>query len=223
MTDFSAAPQSAAPSPAPIQANPRPDTDQLNPATTAEEQAAVGAQIASFANQPAPGQTSAVDTIPNASERAASSDDAVLAEAMNNLAADAEQPAMPAAASPAITKPSTPITVPTPSVPERSAASNGSVTVANKKTIQPIEREPRPDLNELLAREEAKDTTPPGYGPVMTAPAPITPSGSDGIASLPSQPQPGSAFGSGTPPVPQQPQGPPAASDDEADPSNIAL
>src|SRR5215475_12985381 len=35
-------------------------------------------------------------------------------------------------------------------------ASSNTVTIANKKIIQPLAREPRPGLNELLAAEEAK-------------------------------------------------------------------
>jgi len=101
----------------------------------------------------------------------------------------------------------------------------------SKKTIQPLEHDSKPDLNALLAKEDAKAAADAGFGPVMTAPAPIQPSSTADTAQ-PSLPQPGHAFSPtmpaalATPPaaaMPPQPQTPPTTPQGGADPNNIAL
>ncbi len=198
-----------------------PDATTLPSPTTAEEKATVDTQINNFVqhagDMAAPAATPATNT--------ATQDDAVLATAMNDLAQNTEKPA--AEATPGATEPAAPVAAPS-STPETPAAtqdtstdadtSHGSVPIANKKVIQPLNSEPKQSIHELLAKEEAKDAmgqapTPPMPG---TAPA-IHP---DMLNTTPPAPTPqvGNVFGPSTPPAasPQPPAGP-------SDPNNIAL
>ncbi len=230
MTNFSAPPP-AGPVPQPpalaVAAEPAPvpqlDNDQLNLATTAEEQATVNAQIASFADQPTSDRTQPTNGLSGAPNVPANGDDAALADAVDNLATSTEQTPTAAPTEPAITKPHA-VAPTTPAAPEEKAAGNGSVVIANKKSIQPLEREPRPGLDELLAREEKKNITTAGYGQTMTAPTPEMTNGAMDDIDRPSglAPRPGSAYAPSTSPKPEQPETP-RLSNDLNDPNNIAL
>ena len=138
-------------------------TDANDPASMAGEQASVNQQIEDFiANapaEPAPAAdpeptaevatTEAVETAEASS--ASATDDKLLADAANSLN-DTTAPS-----SPQVVQPEAPAQ-PAPS-PDAAPPSD-SVTIANKKVIQPIdEPDSKPNLDELLAKEEAKAAT----------------------------------------------------------------
>ena len=188
-----------------VPAQPSVSVPPLNAPTTADEQAATAAQINQFvsgAGQSAPAPQ------PNLAAANAAADDAVLANAVNDLATSTAQPApatpaMPAAAPPAPAPMPTP--QPTPAIPPAPAPAltgTGSVPIANKKVIQPLQGEPKPGLDELLAREEAKNIM--GQNPNSAMPAP-------------GMPQAGNVFGVNA--TSQTPPGKP----NDFDPNNIAL
>lgn len=116
----------------------------------------MGAQIESFINGQGSSTPAALSS-PTAAPSSSANDDSVLANAMNDLAASTNAPAMPAAvtAAPPFLNNAPSTAVPSPVQPAPPARSDG-VLIANKKIIQPIKSDPRPDLNELLAREEAR-------------------------------------------------------------------
>ncbi|HEU4965953.1 MAG TPA: response regulator [Candidatus Saccharimonadales bacterium] len=147
-------------------------TDVADNATpSADEKATVGAQIADFANAPA-----------SSAPTPTGNHDAALDSAVESLSSK--------------TAPAEPEEVVAPTSPN-----NDSVTISGKKVIQPIPGTPKPDLNELLAREEAKEASPGGLGAVVT-PTSTSPT----PTAQPSMP----------------PAGPPAPHND-FDPNNIAL
>lgn len=207
----------ATPSASPMPATPAPSASDLASPTTAEEKATVGAQIDSFVQNvgstPAP-------MAPASST--ATQDDAVLATAMNDLAANTEKPDEPAPAPMPEPVPVVP-TSPTPNTDEPAAdTSHGSVPIANKKIIQPLNSEPKQSIHELLAKEEAKDIM--GGMPAAPAPTPTAPSSIPGMhpdaLNTPAAPAPqaGNVFG----PTNQMPV-PPLPPSNPADPNNIAL
>ena len=179
----------ATPPAQPSAASPAP----LNATSTADEQAATAKQIDQFVNN-MDGQTAAVTQ----ANPAAVADDAVLANAVSDLAASTNTPPLTSAPDPVPAPAPTVPPTPAPAVP----AITGSVPIANKKVIQPLQSEPKPGLDELLAREEAKNI----MGPTP-APAP-NPAG---------MPQVGNVFGPNA--SPQMPSGKP----NDPDPNNIAL
>ncbi len=154
---------------------------------------------------------------PSAPPTAASQDDAVLANAMNDLAASAA-PAMPAPA--AAPMPATP-PAPEPPVPPipaaepaASAPTNDNVQIANKKIIQPLNSVPKQNIHDLLAQEEAKDAMGQAAPIPPTPPAPAAPAAlNPDMLNMPTSPMPpaGHVVGPNTPPSPP------------SDPSNIAL
>lgn len=90
----------------------------------------------------------------------------------------APTPAQPAAPAPAPEAPAEPTPepaandAPAPATPPKQANSNDAVTVAGKKIIQPISSPTaKPDLDALLAKEEAKDGPAPVAPVVNGAPA----------------------------------------------------
>lgn len=142
-------------------------------ASSADEKATVGAQIADFANAP-----TATTASPN-------SQDTALDDAVQSLSSDT------AKTEPAAT-------------PAPTSSNSDGVTISGKKVIQPIPGTPKPDLNELLAREEAKEASPSAFGAVVTP----TESASPSLAPT------------------MQPSVPPAgptAPHNDFDPNNIAL
>jgi hypothetical protein len=155
-----------------------------------------------------------------------------LAGAVNNLAASTEPPLV-APSNPSVISPSPqPATIPAAPEPKDSdnesakAASSNSVTIANKKIIHPPEHEPRPDINELLARQQEKDVAEAGFGPVMTTPAPIVASDASAAAGTPSLPptiKPGGAISPNVPATepPQPPLSMPAAAPPPPEPDNV--
>lgn len=129
--------------PEPAAAPPAPDTATAAP-TTSEEQATVGAQIDNFVNDPNAGGV----TPPTMSVTA--QDDAVLTNAVNDLAASSGQ-SIPVTtdAAPAVPAPEQP-------TPAPSAPGSDSVVIANKKVIQPLNSTTKANINDLLAQEQAQ-------------------------------------------------------------------
>ncbi len=199
----------AQPAPAPVQ-TPAP-TEPATPTapTTAEEQATVGAQINSFVN-----------------DNVVKQDDAVLASAMTDLAANAEEGAAdtpPAATTPEAPslQPMPPAPAPTdpaatgPEPPQAGATdtANGSVPIANKKIIQPLNAEPKPSIHDLLAKEEAKGILNQGLTAPATMPTPAMPDASNTTPA----PQASNA------PAPDMSSQPPVPPHNPNDPNNISL
>ena len=188
--------------PAPV---PDDDVAKLNTPTTADEDVAVGAQIQDFANQ-------TVTPAANANQTAATSDDGVLNDAVNDLTASTPKKVY------LTPQPEVSVT-PAPNV--AASVNNDSVTIANKKIIQPIVSEPKPGLDELLAAQETKDAQ-AANNPVVVSPDNTTESP---VPSMPNagfnnqSTQQGSTLGPNptlaTPPVPSGPT--------DTDPNNIAL
>ncbi|HVU59702.1 MAG TPA: response regulator [Candidatus Saccharimonadales bacterium] len=166
-----------APTPAPLAAAEQPGVSTAMPAPSAPV-------VPAAADVPAQSPPSTGGIEP-AADGAAKADDAVLASAVQDLTAGST-PAVPAPVSTPSTMPSpTPLVTsvpaaptvlpqataayltPPPAVPaaggadaaQEEAARRNSVTIANKKIIQPLQSEPKPGLDELLAREEAKAVT----------------------------------------------------------------
>ncbi|HJQ08842.1 MAG TPA: response regulator [Candidatus Saccharimonadales bacterium] len=181
------------------------------PQPVSEEQATMQAQIDQFASQPAPTPPPAV-TPPDET-----GNNGIVADAVKNLISSTEQtpetvtpsPAPSATASipaPLTPTPPTPPAVPPPlptppppnepSVPPAPPTANAdtdndnNVTIANKKIIRPLQpgdESPRPNLDELLAKEgmapmgdqQAVPDHPPGFAGVVNA---------DGSPHMPHQP-----------------------------------
>ncbi len=176
-------------------------------APTDEVVTAPDAPISGVAGEPNP----AVDTVAMTAKAAdTASDDKLMAEAAEALAADTAETAQPPVSTVAPTV--TPIattTAPAPAAPAVTAVapqadeatSNDSVTVAHKKIIRPLDSEPKTDIASLVALEEAKEAAAaPSVPPVVvvsgdktgpatsaTPPAPaVTDEGPSGGAAPPS-------------------------------------
>jgi CheY-like chemotaxis protein len=170
--------------------------------TAAEEQANIGAQIQQFIDSPAPAP---------AATPASAQDDAVIAGAVQDLAAStAADGASQAGSAPAtdaadVAAPVAP--PPAEPVAAEEATPSDTVTIANKKIIQPPSGEaPKAPIHELLAREEAAGM----HTEPVTPPAPTTtfsPTVSGPVASMPEAP---------AAPAPSAPSAP-------NDPNSIAL
>lgn len=82
-----------------------------------------------------------------------------------------EAPATDTASEPATAEPSATVITPDPVTPTpEEPATSDTVDVAGKKVIEPIAAEPKPDINELAAKEDAKDAeTKPGEDPGSVA------------------------------------------------------
>ena len=139
--------------------------------TSAEEQANVAAEIESFVASSPAENSSEADNQPVA-ETVSAADDKVMAEAIDNLVAST--PAATAAPVAQATVPAPVLDPMTPQVITPTQIVDGNVPIANKKIISPLDAEPvaaRPDLNELLAMENAKEQA------LAQAQTPETPAG----------------------------------------------
>lgn len=137
--------------------------------TAAEEQANIQAQINNFVgDQPTASGTDNPAAQPQSDDDA--THDQIMTNAVNDLVASAKatntpqapSSTQPAAASPDTTQPSvgssTPGDKPAPQAGDSDKDSADGARVANKKVIQPINNGTSgPDLNTLLAKEEAKE------------------------------------------------------------------
>jgi CheY-like chemotaxis protein len=101
---------------------------------------------------------SLTDAAPAASTDAATqaADDKVLDDAVETLVAGAE-PAADASASQEPSAEAAPAPAPTEGANEEPAADSTAVPVAHKKVIKPLDSTPKPDLDALLAAEEARE------------------------------------------------------------------
>jgi CheY-like chemotaxis protein len=136
------------------------------PQSMAAEEASLQAQIDGYVNAPGT-STPAAD---------AASNDQTIENAVEQLnAASTDAAAQPAPAEPATdtAAPSAPEPAPAEPVTPEAAADNDQASVAGKKVIQPISdpAAPKPDLNELLAKEEAKEQAAAAPAAAPTPPA----------------------------------------------------
>jgi CheY-like chemotaxis protein len=146
-------------------------------------------------------------------------------------AVPAPTPVAPPAAVPVpvVEAPIEPTAVPAPTpVANDEDDNDDSSPVAHKKIIRPISdpnAQTRPDINDLLAREEAKnvadvDSTVPLPAP---APAPVGPAPADVQSETPHEPGHVISPSPSAPEAPAAPEQPSPAVDDDMDPNNIAL
>jgi CheY-like chemotaxis protein len=191
------------------------------PATesAAEEQATVNNQIEEFIKNNAV----EVPAEEHTSEPPNATTDKVMQESVDTLIASAEHEAAPASTPATVNPPSeaeaeTPATPPATTAAQREEAeTSDGVTIAHKKLIPRPESGEKPNLNELLAREEAKkiiigdsasegNTVVQNDTPAAPAEEPVVP---------PAAPLPGNTFSptNGTAPK----------ADEETDPNSIAL
>jgi CheY-like chemotaxis protein len=199
------APPVAAPEPVATATDPVADAPAAQ-SSASEEEAAVEEQIENFvagASSTAPAATDAAAPMPM--EPIAVTEPAEPTEPVASTEPVAVGPPvvmtpdeLPSAANPITVTPQVATALakeePAAALPAEEAPSTGSVNVAGKKIIQPLDSEPKTDLNTLVAAEEAKEAVATGTGV-------ITPEGA--------------AVAMGEPAVPPAP-----AADD---PSNIAL
>jgi CheY-like chemotaxis protein len=179
------APVATEAAPAPISTIP-PVSDPAAPVviqSTAQEEASVEAQIEDFVNgassdAPGPELVAPVAVDPIAAANAAA-DDQIMAEAVNNLVASAATEATPVSP---IAPPLAPVAgepaTPPPAVPELSVSDPTASTpvIAGKKIISPTsESETKPDINDLLAKEEAKTILTPPAAAIVMPPAGVAP------------------------------------------------
>jgi two-component system phosphate regulon response regulator PhoB len=181
-----------------------------NVGTAASEQAAINKQIEDFIDSvpaeptatpdtetpPAPEPTVPPETAPTEPVVApnTASDDALLAEAANSFAAQSPTVISPTVTpvptatpeSAAATEPVQPETPASSTPASQTTATNDGVTIAHKKMIQPPTGSIQPDLNDLLAKEEAKDAG------LQANPVAVR---TDAVEDVPFPPhQPGDAF-----------------------------
>lgn len=156
-----------------------------------------------------------VGTTPAAGTADTTATDKIMADAVDNLVANTT----PAASSPSEVaavevSPAAPASEPTPApaapvADAQNAPQNDSVAIAHKKIINPIDSAPKPDLNALLAAEEAKAAIPTAEAVIsgdVTAGTPTPP------PSATAEPAPSSTQTTGNP-----------ATQEGFDPNNIAL
>jgi CheY-like chemotaxis protein len=182
--------------------------------TTAQEEADMKNQIESFVNS-AP---SAPATDPSAPTSAS---DQAMQSAVNDMVASTEPKPASSETLAVEVPPSTPTEPPIPEpAPAEAESQNDSVAIAHKKIIKPLDSAPKPDINALLAAEEAH-TAVPTADEVIAAGAVQT--------STPAAPAPVQAEESGVPPAPSgsvvtpsQPAPSPQPGNN-FDPNNIAL
>ncbi len=135
----------------------------------AAEEAALQAQIASYANTPTTDAPQTAAPAADSPAADAASNDKALADAVQQLSTPAN-PSDPAGAPP----------VDTTATPAATDDNSAPSSPAGRKIIQPVtDPAAKPDLDALLAKEEAKNPTPtPGAPqPAPGAPASSTPSG----------------------------------------------
>ena len=136
-----------------------------------QEQSALAEQINNFV-QEAPAaepevtpatEPSSESVAPSTDNSTATADDQLMAEAVTELTNNVEgtEATTPAVETPEPTPPESVV----PEVPQIAAdakqeAEKTTISISGKKTIQPLDSEPKPDINELLAREEATSGNP---------------------------------------------------------------
>jgi CheY-like chemotaxis protein len=202
--------------PAPTAVVPNPGTTGANTAqTSAQEEATMKNQIESFvnANQPATAAT------PTPSSATTTATDKMMADAVDNLVASTQpEPTTPSDVTAVEVSPTTPAAAPapatTPAANTAATPQNDSVAIAHKKVIRPLDSAPKPDLNALLAAEDAKAGMPTADAIIagdVTSGTPTPPPSATAEPS-PSATQPQNVIS------PNQPQ-----QSDGFDPNNIAL
>lgn len=133
-----------------------PVTDPVAVQTSSQEQADVTAEIENFVSAN-PVEAVPDTTSPPTAETVSDEDDKVMAAAIDNLVASTPD-ATAAAAKAQMPVPAVDLMAPQVISPTQSV--DGNVPIANKKVISPLDAEAvatRPDLNELLAIENAKE------------------------------------------------------------------
>ena len=193
---------------------PEPATTPAVPAaqTTAQEETEVKDQIDTFVN------STPSAPVPDASAPTSPSDQ-MMQTAVNDMVASTEPstPPVPAVETPtAPVVPSAPETPVTPTKPpeEDTALQTDSVSIAHKKVIQPIDSDPKPNLEQLLAIEEAKSAVPSTAAVVSSDVAPT--SDEELPAGVPTPPPSGVVT-----PNPATPPAAPGSTD--IDPNSISL
>jgi CheY-like chemotaxis protein len=232
-------------------------SDQLA-GSTAQEQDEVSEQINTFVQEPvaaAPAaEPTASETSDTASEAAVTdaattADDEIMANAVTELADTEAMPEQPATVEPTAT--SAADTEPTAVGSEQPEATTAeeieaakeetertNISISGKKTIQPLDSTPKPDINELLAREEANAGNPvTGAAIVSTGeegnsePTPTDIDNTPAIVHQPGQsfaPQPQQESPAASEPISDEdmPSGGPAPAPndkDSFDPNSVAL
>lgn len=163
-------PVTDATSPASVSA-PTPVVEQANFAQpTAQETAVVEAEIQDFVNglPASPTATSAdtsVGTTPTITVQPSmqigpassqSNDDKVMAEAVDSLMAETQSETDVPSTAPTTIVPQTAQQLPVPNDLSGAPSANGSVAIAHKKVISPLDLPPKQDINTLAELEEAK-------------------------------------------------------------------
>jgi hypothetical protein len=178
-----------------------PSVDLPDAGTTAAEQSIIDQQIEDFihssvesTNETAPAPETAAEQpteIPAPTAEDTTANDQLMAEALQDLSTPETTEAAPDVVSPD----------PSPAAPQTAEEVNDGIDVAGKKKLNPLPSEPKTDINELLAKEEAMEAA--------ANPAPPTPVVDGAPADAENQPS-------------DQPKAPPAQSDG-FDPTNITL
>lgn len=142
---------------------------------------------------PEPAAVTPTPEVPSAEETTEAHDDAVMATAIDsiNTNPEAQKPSDVTAVEVAPPEP-TPITASAPPVTETEDAESDGVTIGHKKIIAPIsDAVAKPDINQLLAAEEAASTAnePVPVVPATTTVAP-TPENTTGPTADPTKPNP---------------------------------
>ncbi len=141
--------------------------------STAEEEASVEAKIEDFvagaSSEPTtPDVPPSPETEPTASETTAAADDVLIAGAVQGLVDSTTPPAAveaPAATEPPAATPAAESEVAVAVENQPQAVEGGSVHIANKKVIKPIDAPPKKDIKTLLAIEEIAEKTAQGAPP----------------------------------------------------------
>lgn len=135
--------------------------DQIITQTSAEEQANVAAEIQNFVVS-SPVETVTMPPTQPSADSASTTDDQVMANAIDTLVASTPA-ATPLAETETLVTNAVEPQIDTPMTPQiitPTQAIDGNVPIAHKKVISPLDAEPvaaKPDLNELLALENAKE------------------------------------------------------------------
>ncbi len=229
-----------------------PTTDTVEPAPAPaepeviapESQPAVESAPSEVPVEATPEEAPTDNLAPTAEQLATTADDQIMANAVTELAGgtveepttDTVEPA-PAPAEPEVIAPesqpaveSAPSEVPVEATPEeaKAEAEKTNISISGKKTIQPLSAsESKPDINELLAREEAASVT---NGPVTISNPEANPAEATEPPAIIHQPgasfspQPPSSEPSPTAAIDEdQPSGGPAPAPGGVDPNSIAL
>lgn len=161
-----------------------PSVDNTTPATAP---ATPVIDTAASTTSPAPNQTaSPTEPIAAPPTDPTAADDQLMAEAVSQLSGGetvdtaelaAAAPVTPEPASTPAANSAEPVTVtptePAPTAESPTAANDDNVRIPGKKVIQPLSgSEKKPDINELLAREESGGNTPPAAAPSAPAEQP---------------------------------------------------